>query len=221
MIGKTPLPKLDEQGDLVLPSVHDDPVVIDFCRAGGLGLTGIGAVYAMYGMLSGLISTRSNPDVILTGSDEDFTFITGLEVVRHHVPAKPELMTLPTSAKVMELVRLELARRRADEADGSEPWLILLATSNAEVRAGLEALPRDSHLDRFGAILVGPCPTGLTCVIDSGGRVGSVLGDRPEEWFTATRDRLGKAVFAQGEIDRSARDFLTYMARAAWGPDAS
>lgn len=220
MIGKTPLPRLNEQGDLVLPSAGGDPLVIDFCRAGGLGLTGIGAVYAMYGVLSGLISTGSNPDVILTGSDEDFTLITGLEVERHHVPGRPELMTLPTSEKAMELVRLELARRRA-AGDGNEPLLVLLAMSNAEVRAGLEALPSDAYLDRFGAILVGPCPMGLTCVIDAGGRVSSVVGSRSEESFAAARDRLGRAMFAQGDIDRSARDFLTYMARAAWGPDAT
>lgn len=213
MIYNVPLPTLNERGELVLPSTAGGSAAIDICRVGGLGLTGVGAVFAMYGIVSGLVSTGSNPNVILVGCDEDFTLLTGLETERRHVPGRPECVFLQTREEVMEFAGLEMERRSASWDEDDPPWFIVLALSNNAIKAGLRALPADAHLNRFGAILVGTCPTGLTCVLDADGQVEKITGGGTELSYAPVRNRLGQAIFAQSDIEHCAQDFVAYVAR--------
>lgn len=217
MIGKVPLPTLNELGDLVLPSVAGGSETIDFRRVGGLGLAGVGAVHAMYSILSGLVSTESNPHAVLTGSDEDFSLITGLSMDPRRLPGRPEVVTTQTGEAAVEFARLEIERLTEDKDD--PPWFVLLAVSNDRVKDGLATLRPNIHGDRFGAILIGECPTGITCVLNEDGLVEEITGGGTDRLHAAMRARLGRVVFDQGDVERCARDFVSYMARAAGRPE--
>jgi hypothetical protein len=203
-MGSEKLPRLTDDGALVLPGRDGGTVSVDLLGSGGLGVAGAGAANAMYALLAGLLSSESCPNVHIVGADEDLSLITGLPVRRLRVPGPPHFTSFATHAEALRYLRTG----RRDEA--ARPFLILLALAKPEVCRTLPEIiiPGDPGR-RAAAILIPTTPVGPACTI---GRNGDVLDVRGEGLDEQARDRLLRGRFAQLEINDIAGLFIAYMA---------